>query len=604
VIVEGISKEHDMGNRQGASKWVMVSLGLLGAIAALLLSLARFHWPVFRASSMLLTDPFLQNPTPTSVEVVWFTEFPGTAHWVDFGREFEQRAIASTRKLSRIREDQDSYVGQQNGKGERYSNPTPRDIWRHAATIPLEMGDRLPYRVTSQKDAGHATTSAAYTLAGSPLPGQPLKILLTSDHQNKPMTPANLQKVVETVGAVDAVFFAGDLVDVPDRASEWFDDNRGRAFFPSLQGNAHGTIDLPGNTKPYRGGAIVQTAPLFAAVGNHEVMGRWSVDASLKAQFNDPYPREAAQQRYREAYPDRQKPADEAWLADHAFNTISFDEILTKPESAQGRPYYAVTFGDIRLVVLYAAQIWRSPSLKPDVRGRYQEREADLDHPERWGFGQHIFEPITVGSPQYQWLEAELTSPDFQAAPFKIVMLHYPPHSVGANIVPAYTNPVQMLETNDEGNLQAIRYEYPLENEYLSRDVMPLLAQAGVQLVFYGHSHLWNRFVSPEGMHFLESSNVGNTYGAYVRSPRSGIPADLQEQQVKLGDPNGLPPVIPNLDPLLEGDDPLPYIASDHITVFSILDTATKSVRSYRFDLEHPDWEVHCFDEFSLSVVR
>ena len=50
------------------------------------------------------------------------------------------------------------------------------------------------------------------------------------------MTPANLQKVVETVGRVDAVFFAGDLVNIPDRASEWFDDARGLAFFPWLTG--------------------------------------------------------------------------------------------------------------------------------------------------------------------------------------------------------------------------------------------------------------------------------------------------------------------------------------------------------------------------------
>jgi len=44
------------------------------------------------------------------------------------------------------------------------------------------------------------------------------------------MTAANLQKVVETVERVDAVFFVGDLVNVPDRASEWFDDKRGVLF--------------------------------------------------------------------------------------------------------------------------------------------------------------------------------------------------------------------------------------------------------------------------------------------------------------------------------------------------------------------------------------
>ena len=33
----------------------------------------------------LLTDPFLQLPTTNSVNVVWFTEFPGDRHWVLVG---------------------------------------------------------------------------------------------------------------------------------------------------------------------------------------------------------------------------------------------------------------------------------------------------------------------------------------------------------------------------------------------------------------------------------------------------------------------------------------------------------------------------------------
>jgi hypothetical protein len=51
-----------------------------------------------------------------------------------------------------------------------------------------------------------------------------------------------------------------------------------------------------------------------------------------------------------------------------------------------------------------------------------------------------------------------------------------------------------------------------------------LLEQAGVDLVLYGHSHLWNRFVGPTGMHFLETSNVGNTYGAFWGDQRRPLP--------------------------------------------------------------------------------
>jgi hypothetical protein len=68
------------------------------------------------------------------------------------------------------------------------------------------------------------------------------------------------------------------------------------------------------------------------------------------------------------------------------------------------------------------------------------------------------------------------------------------------------------------------------------------------------------------------------------------------------GDPNGLEPVVPTISPLL-GDDgkPIPYIASNDITIFSIFDTGTGIVSSYRFDTRNPNSEVLKFDEFKLK---
>jgi hypothetical protein len=148
-----------------------------------------------------------------------------------------------------------------------------------------------------------------------------------------------------------------------------------------------------------------------------------------------------------------------------------------------------------------------------------------------------------------------------------------------------------------------VRYEYPLGSDYLIRDVVPLLESAGVQLVLYGHSHLWNRFISPTGMHFLETSNVGNTYGAYTFSnqQRRSIPVGFQETYAAMGDPNGLEPIVPILSPLFdEQGNPQPYIASNDITAFSILDTTTATVSSYRFDTRSPGSEVIQFDAFQL----
>ena len=561
---------------------------------------------IMTSPPQLLSDPFLQSPTETSVRVVWFTEFAGSDHIVAYGQNRNQTA-ATTTKLSRTREDQKSRVGDQTQDGQVYKEPILRDIWRHEAEVTgLTPGTRVPYSVTSVREDGKTVSSAEFTLASKPMPSNPLKILLTSDHQLKPMTAANLQKVVETVGRVDAVFFAGDLVNVADRASEWFDDNRGGALFPCLQGRANYELAKNRVKTSYTGGEIIQHAPLFTAIGNHEVMGRFSKDGSLNDEFEQAIPRAAAQQIYKQdaerLNPPNEKNVGKSWLKDNSFNTDTYEEIFTLPESKGGKKYYAVTFGDVRLVVLYATNIWRTPNLDAGARGKYQERKQDLNNRSEWGYGQHIFEAIAKGSVQYTWLKQELDSPEFQQAKYKVVMLHHPPHSLGDNIVPAYTDPMQVIDHHKIGSIKAVRYEYPKEADYIIRDVVPLLEAADVQLVFYGHSHLWNRFVSSSGMHFLETSNVGNSYGAAIGNKKREVPSGYKEDYVATGDPNGLEPVVPTIAPLIgEDGKPMPYIASNDITVFSIFDTATGTVSSYRFDTREPKSEVVKFDEFNLK---
>jgi hypothetical protein len=579
-----------------------VLLVMVGLAIALAYGLMLLQWGVQRMSEELLTDPFLQAPTPTSVNVVWFTEFEGAEHFVEYGRG--RRAIATTTQLSRTREDAASRVGDQTEDGQVYQTVRDRPIWRHEAIL-SDLAGTVPYRAVSLKRDRQMVRSQPYQASPAPAPGTPLKILLTSDHQSKPMTAANLQKVVATIGAIDAVFMAGDLVNIPDRASEWFDDNRGNAFFPCLQGRASYTMNYDDSETTYQGGAIIQSAPLFVAVGNHEVMGRQS-DADLKEQFNDPHPRAIAIQRYQaqaaEINPTNDPAITAEWIKNQSFNIDTVQELFTPLNAEEPRsPYYAVTVGDVRLVVLFATNIWRNPSLNPNVRGRYREQDAALDDPNQWGYGQHIFEAIAPGSPQHNWLQAELASPEFQQATYKVVMLHHPPHSIGDNIVPAYTDPVQIIDRLPDGRIQSVRYEYPKDQDYLIRDVMPLLENAGVQLVLYGHSHLWNRFING-ATHYLETSNVGNTYGAYL-SDRRPIPVGFQEDYAAFDDPNGLEPVIPAIAPLTDDNgNPLPYIASNEITAFSILDTGTGTVSSYRFDTRQPDSEVVKFDEFTLSV--
>ncbi len=567
------------------------------------------HLPMTFASEKLLTaqiknsllsDPFLQLPTENTVNVIWFTEFEGDKHWVEYGVQLEQQVLAKTTKLSQVREDKDSQLDNHSS----LSEPVFRDIWRHEATvIGLTPNQRTPYQVKSQ--LGKQTISSnTFTLASNPTPEKPLKILLTSDHQLMPMTTANLSKVVETIDRLDAVFFPGDLVNVPDRASEWFDDRRGGSFFPALQGKGSYELEQNGIKTIYQGGEIIQHAPLFTAIGNHEVMGRRS-KPTLKEEFNDPIPRQVATELYQKTA-SKINPAEDIqlkqdWIEHNSFNTNTYEEIFTFPEGNGVKKYYATTFGDIRLISLYVTNIWRSPSLSAEESGRYKESSNDLDTPEKWGYGQHIFEPIERGSQQYQWLEQELASEDYHKAKYKIVMLHHPPHTLGGNIVPPYTQPQPKFYYQD-GDRSSLYYDYPIKDDYIIRDLIPLLESAGVQLVYYGHSHLWNRFQSDSGIHFLESSNVGNSYGAHLGNNPRPIPTYSPENFIALGNPNGLDPVIPNIAPLMdETGQSMPYIASNDITVFSIFDTKTGTVSSYRYDTRQPGSDAIKFDEFELG---
>ena len=94
----------------------------------------------------LLTDPFLQLPTADSVNVVWFTEFKGDLHWASVGHKLDQKFIATTTKLGRVREDENSNL---EPKPEQLQS---RDIWRHEAIVTgLAEGVKLPYQVSSKK---------------------------------------------------------------------------------------------------------------------------------------------------------------------------------------------------------------------------------------------------------------------------------------------------------------------------------------------------------------------------------------------------------------------------------------------------------------------
>ena len=515
----------------------------IGAVAAICCAMGMSTMTE-AATKKLLTEPMLQNPTENSVHVVWFTDSATKENHIVCGVKSDQIIEADTVKLSRMRTFQGKKV----------------NVWRHEGVVeglPAYHGnekERLLYYVESD-----GVKSGKYYLQAKPQKDAKLNILLTSDGQLKDMVAANLQMAEQSVGHIDAVFYAGDLVNIPDQADEWFNMGNPNTFFSLMQGN--GKKEL--NQETYHGAAILQEAPMYAAVGNHEFMGRYSDAYDIGLQFNDVMPND--------------------------FNTISYEELFTMPTSKEGGElFYAETVGDVRLIVLNVARMWRDNVI--GNKSDYSEDIRSLGNPLMTSGGSIIYEPIKKGSKQYQWLEKELNSEEYKQAKYKVVMFHHQAHGLGLNVVPSFTDPVKKEIKDVNGQLKQILYEYPIENDYLLRDLEPLMERAGIDLVFNGHSHVWNRFQTKQGMNYLESSNVGNCYGAYYDGEERTevVPSDMsqfdQKDYVLTGDPGGLKPIPP-----LFMDKSVPYIADNEVTVFSILNTQTGIVSSYAYDITKPE---------------
>lgn len=626
----------------------------------------------FGQSRAILTEPILQNPGPDSVRVVWFTEAPGTANRVRVGADFAREFPATTTEMTRMLEDRESQVFQRITS--ELTDPQRRRVFRHEAVVTgLTPGQRVPYVAITGLDGAEYRSSRDYTLQPLPRPGQSLKILLSSDQQNNRMAAANYQKVQETVGPVDAVLFPGDFVSQPNRASEWFDrvSINNPSFFQSLGG----TMQRWNPGSPFRGGDILQFAPLYGCLGNHEYPGRWRLDpqtnnpgntgpTSINAMDNDPQPRWYAEQRYEQLRATVNPTNDPAlrarWIEDNSYEWTTYREMWSLPEGPEGKAYYAQRFGDVFLISLDANRIWRV--WNPGQRGKFTEAFVPAagrtsDNPDDWGFGDFTFRPFGPGSRQYAWLQETLRSEPCRSARFRIVISHQTMAGLGDNAVPVLAEQVITAELTDgtiigpfpasqwpqrwpaineaarAGRVRFMRYEYPLAADIWRRDIEPLLQEANVQLVHTGHSHLWNR-CRAGALHYLESSNVGNSFGAmFFDTPQAGVspsrgPRGVQpgnaawrSQTVAAvpprttltwnpadypgsGEPHGRPMQMPTLfNPMRElagAPADLPFVASNVLTTFSILETQSGIVSSYVYDTRDASAPTRKFDEFSL----
>lgn len=399
--------------RRSVGLTVVLLVGALGVAPAVAAPTSSQPAATSAERVTLLTDPFLQKPEPRAVSVVWFTELKQSAQHVvvvgeaapvvsrdevvaavkagkshlRHGRLSARLVHAGTTPMTRLREDFESQWG--SAKVEQ-GRDMRRAVQRHEARIDrLQPGKRVAYRVVSLTSDG-AAMSAAATLSTAPPKGKGAKILLTSDHQAMNNTPAAMEVAEQTAGGpFDAVFYAGDLAKQPDRASEWFDGNRGVSFFPVLQGR---TLHASTHGEQYRGGAIIQHAPLFTTIGNHEVQGRYDGVKGIGESFNNPRPRAVAEAMYEkvaaQANPGNDPEVKARWIEDHSFSTRTYEELFSLPASASGREtYYATTLGDVRLISLFATRNWTNGTAEPDPTKRDKNSRftaASRSPPPQW----------------------------------------------------------------------------------------------------------------------------------------------------------------------------------------------------------------------------
>ncbi len=377
--------------------------------------------------SGLLTEPFLQvpggdlserglvhrrGPGPTTNQVLLYEN----------GQDQDPtRAIdAETTQLSQVRGGKTT---------EDYNDPTvQRIIWRHEAVVtglPEYHGadeEKVPYQVVSD-----GAQSEIYTLQAQAQEGDSHEDPADLRHPDQEHAQTNYEKLYEAIGPVDAVLANGGH---HRRARPGLRLVRRRQF---LLPGAPGYLRPGDRRRGIQRRPLLQNAPSMPPSATTR---SWAATATppLNTQFNDPTTRAYAEDLYDRVNSDDDptndvSEADKAqFIQDNSFNTTTWEEVLTLPESDTGdERYYAVTIGDLRVIVLEVARIWRGNSV--GSTSKYSEIPgASVD---QYGFGQHIFEPIGEGSDQLAFLEEELQSDAFQNAKYKMVMFHWQFHSRG-----------------------------------------------------------------------------------------------------------------------------------------------------------------------------
>jgi 3',5'-cyclic AMP phosphodiesterase CpdA len=424
-----------------------------------------------QAADDFRVPPYLQNPRPDGITIVWFSESaaPGRLSYVSPAGDEE--AIESTPILAETL----AYLSQESGFFENNQPPPPP--YRHTVTITgLTPGTSYAYAV--QQGASRFASS----FATAPDANSPVRLIIFGDSETEPEStgarcawadpngsPTRPYLLDQTQGFAnnieviasrqpDLVAIAGDLVESGGEQRDWDE------FWLHV-------TDIDGNE------SLAGRVPFLAAPGNHEYY------AGIGGRYNQPFS-ERAINRFRTYF---EFPRNNA------------------PDPEQEGRYFRLDYGPLTLIGLDVAN--DSPSQTDRDTNFFLLGESDSGGGHAPAFG--------PGSRQYAWLEEQLEEAQ-RVSRFTFVFFHHGPYSVGPH---GYDPGPGTGPPRDSQSGVPVRA------------LTPLFMRFGVDAVFAGHDEMFERSeiegmeVLPDGTdrpHVIQFYDVG-VGGDGLRGPEEEL---------------------------------------------------------------------------------
>jgi hypothetical protein len=432
---------------------------------------------ILSAQSNFRVFPYLQNPAPNAITIIWFSEenTPGQLSCWKKGSETKinvsSSPLAATALAYSFWENTTYFGGQ--------APPVP---FRHRLRIEkLEPSTEYEYTVTQ------GATSFSSSFHTAPAGNASIRFVVYGDPETEPESDNNFTNWVDPVTGnsrpylidqttgyqnnlntiklrrPDIVFVAGDLVETGGEQRDWdefWQHNTGQNSEKSIAGEV----------------------PVMAALGNHEYYEGPYLD-----QYNQPGSERAIKR----------------------FLTYFESPANNSPNTEQEGRYYCLKYGPATFIILDVCNNGLNKS--GDDTNFYLLGENDQDGGNAPDF--------SSGSQQYKWLEERLIESQVKSV-FTFVILHHSPYSSGPHGYPP----------GEAGNTDT-------QSGNPVRLLTPLFMQYGVDAVISGHDEIWERSeisgneIKPdqnEELHTIHFYDVG-TGGDGLREPEEGLENPYQK---------------------------------------------------------------------------